>query len=562
MRAYAWLLISLRVVIPIAWIVAAVAATLALPSLGATGSTPLDDLVAQGGAAGAQQQYAIAHFGFPLYTDTAVVARDPRGLPPGAQERTARAALAVDQQRTRDLPNLRAVLPISNAHGSPLVLGADATTAVSYLYFANRANLNERTATAHHYGQRYLGGERGAVIGPTGAAPARLAQFNEIESALPLVTVASVALILIVVGLAFRSLGAPLVALSAAAIAYLIAVRLLPWLGQRAGATVPAEVEPIVVVLLLGLVTDYSVFYLSETRRRLRLGESRLDAARAAIARTTPIVFTAGLIVAAGTGALVVGKLGFFRAFGPGLAATTLIALAVAMTLVPALIALFGTRLFGKDVKAGASEGPVPHTVTDTHEIERTRKTVHAETPGSSAPSARLRLTRPLLALRRTKQLAQQAQTTRWRVLIARVATAPPVALVITVACLALLGVLAVHVRSTQLGLGFLNGAAARQPGARGVHRRERRVRARRALADRDRPGGRRHRDAAPRARPAGGRAAPGAGRRRRDRPGRAAGPAGAADHGRAGRERRAAGGDLRFRPARRARDPQARGAQ
>ena len=40
-------------------------------------------------------------------------------------------------------------------------------------------------------------------------------------------------------------------------------------------------------------------------------------------------MLTAGLIVAAGTGALVVGKLGFFRAFGPGLALTTLIALAV-----------------------------------------------------------------------------------------------------------------------------------------------------------------------------------------------------------------------------------------
>src|SRR5262249_61655098 len=87
---------------------------------------------------------------------------------------------------------------------------------------------------------------------------------------------ASLGLILVLVGLAFRSIGAPLVTLFTAGIAFVIAVRVLPWLGERSGASVPAEVEPIIVVLLLGLVTDYSVFFLSETRRRMRLGQPRL----------------------------------------------------------------------------------------------------------------------------------------------------------------------------------------------------------------------------------------------------------------------------------------------
>ena len=87
-------------------------------------------------------------------------------------------------------------------------------------------------------------------------------------------------LIALIVGLAFRSIGAPLVALAAAGIAYLIAMRVLPWLGERANVTVPKEIEPVVVVLLLGLVTDYSIFFLSETRRRLRAGDERLPAAR------------------------------------------------------------------------------------------------------------------------------------------------------------------------------------------------------------------------------------------------------------------------------------------
>ena len=158
--------------------------------------------------------------------------------------------------------------------------GERGTTAITYLLFAPSTSLDDEGAVAQHYAQRTLGGPRAAVVGVTGAAPAREAQFHEIEQALPLIEAASVVLIAVIVALAFRSIGAPLVALATAGIAYTIAMRVLPWLGERANVTVPKEIEPVVVVLLLGLVTDYSIFFLSATRRRLRAGDERLPAAR------------------------------------------------------------------------------------------------------------------------------------------------------------------------------------------------------------------------------------------------------------------------------------------
>ncbi|WP_051324192.1 MMPL family transporter [Candidatus Solirubrobacter pratensis] len=453
MRVFARLVVSLRAVIPVAWIAAAVLVTIHLPPLGATGSAPLDDLVSQGGGAAQEQQRATRMFGFPLYTDTVVVQRAPGGLPQATQERAARAALAVRDHRAEDLPNLRAVLPVSDAATSPLAPGDRATTALSYLFFSDAAGLDERRDMADRYARRYLGGEH--VVGTTGAAPARLAQYEEIQRALPIVEAASIALVLIITALAFRSLGAPLVTLFAAAIAYLIAIRVLPWAGQKAGADVPAEVEPIIVVLLLGLVTDYSVFFLSETRRRLRRGQDRRQAALAATRRTAPIVFTAGLIVAAGTGALVVGKLGFFRAFGPGLALTTLIALAVSITLVPALLALFGARLYGGDLRRRGANGPDPRQDTDARTIERARRGITADRPGRAARL--LAFTRPRTALSRTRELAGIAQTSHWRLIIARIASARPVALPIGVACIAALAILATGASRTQLGLGFIS---------------------------------------------------------------------------------------------------------
>src|SRR3954447_14646006 len=144
MRPYAYAVVGLRAVIPLAWIAAAVILTLNLPPLGSTGSAPLDDLVASGGSAATQQAQATKTFGFPLYTDTVVVQRNPDGLPQGTQERTARAALAVRQRKATDLPGLRAVLPVSDDANARLQPGTTATTALSYLFFADSANLDER----------------------------------------------------------------------------------------------------------------------------------------------------------------------------------------------------------------------------------------------------------------------------------------------------------------------------------------------------------------------------------------------------------------------------------
>jgi putative drug exporter of the RND superfamily len=443
-RGYAAVVVALRHVIPLAWIAVAVAATIALPSLGDAPAAPLDDLAAKGGSAAGAQELATRTFGFPLTTDTAVVQRDARGLPDDAQRRQVAAALAVRERKDPALAPIRAAVPLSNANvRTPS--GERGTTAITYLLFAPDASLADQADAAEHYAERTLGGPRAAVVGVTGAAPARDAQFHEIEQALPLIEAASVVLIAVIVALAFRSIGAPLVALAAAGIAYAIAMRVLPWLGERADVTVPKEIEPVVVVLLLGLVTDYSIFFLSETRRRLRAGDERLPAARGAVAEVGPIVLTAGLIVAAGTAALVVGHLQFFRAFGPGLAATTLVALAVSVTLVPALVAIFGPRLFGKGLREDVP--PTPRG--------------EAGEPRWASERLPLRLSRPLTAVRRTEELAREHQTPRWRLVVSRLASSRPVAIPIALVAIGLLVFAALNIRSTELGLSLIRGLPA-----------------------------------------------------------------------------------------------------
>ncbi len=438
-RGYAGVVVALRHVIALAWIAAIVAATIALPSLGDAPAAPIDDLAAQGGSAAGAQALATRTFGFPLATDTAVVQRNPRGLSQEAQRRQVAAAQAVRDRRDPALRPIRAAIPLSNA-AVRTPSGEHGTTAITYLLFNDDASVDDRTAAADRYADQTLGGPRASVVGVTGAAPAREAQFHEIEHALPLIEAASVVLIALILAIAFRSLGAPLVALAAAGTAYAVAMRVLPWLAERAGVIVPKEIEPVLVVLLLGLITDYSIFYLSAMRRQLRAGEERLPAARGAVAEVTPIVLTAGLIVAAGTAALAVGHLKFFRAFGPGLAATTLITLAVAATLVPALVALFGERLFGRRLRDEARRDDAGEDAPQQWATERMP----------------LSLSRPITAMRRTEALAREHRTPRWRVALARVAASRPVALPIALLAIGALVFAALNLRSTELGLNFV----------------------------------------------------------------------------------------------------------
>jgi RND superfamily putative drug exporter len=349
-RLFARGVVGLRWALVPAWVAAAAASAHFLPSLGSGEPLALGGLIPSDAPAIRVGQRETELFRLPLTADTVVVQRDPGGLSREAQARALARAVAVSQG-TKDPEGIAFALPIANTLGLFPGSRERGTTVLTYLFFGPEASLVDRVREANVYAAQINRPDE-ALVGVTGPAPARYQQFLEIDSHLELVEIATVALILLVVGFTFRALGAPLVTLFAAGVAFIVSGGVIPWVGERLGVTVPEEVEPLVVALTLGIVTDYAVFYLSGYRRNLLEGLDRVEAARAATIRVTPIVATAGLIVVAGTAALLVGELEFFRAFGPALALTAAVSLVVSVTLVPALLALVGRRVFWPGVRA------------------------------------------------------------------------------------------------------------------------------------------------------------------------------------------------------------------
>jgi RND superfamily putative drug exporter len=216
------------------------------------------------------------------------------------------------------------------------------TTALAYVVFPPSVEATARPSAAAALAKsRFPGHAR-----VTGVVPARETMTDIIVAKLSLVELATGLLVALVVGLHFRSVAAPLAALLIIAVSYLLASRIIPWLAERVGVDVPREVAPMIVVLLFGALTDYTIFFLSRCRAQLASGAERLEAARETTRRLAGIVTVAAAIVSGASCVLVLARFEFFRDFGPGMAAAIAIGWLVVVTLAPALLAILGRALF------------------------------------------------------------------------------------------------------------------------------------------------------------------------------------------------------------------------
>jgi RND superfamily putative drug exporter len=348
----------LRYPVVIAWVVLAAAATMFLPTLGQD-QGDLGIPVPDDAAALRAEARSAALFGYPLISRTLVVQRDPAGL--SAADRAALVQRVADVNRGGDasLTDVAAAVPLVDDLGLAAAPGQEGTTAITYLFFRPDVSPGRAETVADRFAAS-LRGNQGTLSGVTGAGPARNQQFEVIQDRIGWVVLATLAVIFLIVWLVFRSFVAPLVTLAAAAVAYLVDLRVIGWMAEQTGVSASADLEPVVAALLLGIVTDYSLFYLFGVRSRLEAGDEPREAARWAAARYTPIVATAGITVAAGTASLLVGGIDFFRSFGPGLAVTALVSMCVAATLVPALLSIAGGRVGRARRREGADPERTP----------------------------------------------------------------------------------------------------------------------------------------------------------------------------------------------------------
>jgi RND superfamily putative drug exporter len=326
-------------IVPV-WIAATFLAVTHLPSAFESQAGELGSFLPSNSEALEVETRATKTFGLPLLSRTMVVAREPQGF--SAAQASAATRYIATADRSEDPEAVKAI-PITDAQRS--LGGGPPTTIVAYLYIDPSIGEDETQERAEGFAAGLRRATSAPIVKVTGALPGNTAETEIAEDHLILVELATALLVVVILALYFRSLGIPLLGLGAVAVAYLCADRVLGWIAERYGLSIPQEAEPVIVALIFGVLTDYLVFFVSGYRQRLREGAGTTEAVGETTGVLLPVILTAALMIAGATLTLLLSGVRFLSAFGPSMAVAVIVSALVALTLVPSALAIFGRAL-------------------------------------------------------------------------------------------------------------------------------------------------------------------------------------------------------------------------
>ncbi|MFJ4768560.1 MMPL family transporter [Streptomyces uncialis] len=184
----------------------------------------------------------------------------------------------------------------------------------------------------------------GVEVGGSGAIQFDAEEvYGSLGGPLFLTTVGVVALMLIVI---YRSPFLLLIPLISAGMAEVLARAGAYGLNRLFDTPVTTQSASIMTVLVFGVGTDYALLLVARYREELRRVEHPYDAMTAALRGCGPAVIASSGTVAVGLLSLLVADLNSSSGMGPLGALGVLCALLAMVTLLPALLLLFGRRVF------------------------------------------------------------------------------------------------------------------------------------------------------------------------------------------------------------------------
>ncbi|HEY1916512.1 MAG TPA: MMPL family transporter [Streptosporangiaceae bacterium] len=193
------------------------------------------------------------------------------------------------------------------------------------------------------------------IAGPLGSAADSANSFKGIDGTLLFATLIVVIVLLLIT---YRSPVLWLLPVLSAGIALTAAEALIYLLAAHAGLTVNAQSAGILYVLVFGAGTDYALLLTARYREELRRHEDRHEAMAVAIRRAGPAIIASAGTVILSLLTLSVAELNSTKSLGPVLAIGVGVALISMMTLLPALLVIFGRWIFWPVKPAHGSAEP------------------------------------------------------------------------------------------------------------------------------------------------------------------------------------------------------------
>jgi len=189
-----------------------------------------------------------------------------------------------------------------------------------------------------------------AGSGLTAGVAGDVANFVDNEktfnSAFAIVGMATVALIIGLILVIFRSPIAALVPILVIGVVYAVTTKLVAAVGEAFDLNVSQDLQTVLLIVLFGIGTDYILFLVFRYRERLRAGDDKRAAMVASVERVGEVIASAASAVIVAFLVLLLASLGFFGSLGPALAIAVAVMLVTSLTLIPAIVSLLGRYFF------------------------------------------------------------------------------------------------------------------------------------------------------------------------------------------------------------------------
>lgn len=181
------------------------------------------------------------------------------------------------------------------------------------------------------------------ITGPVGISIDATELFMNADVSL---LIATVILVLIILLLIYRSPILALIPLIAVGFAYGVISPILGFMAHQGWITVDSQGTSIMTVLLFGAGTDYCLFLIARFRQILMSEESKFKALIKAISDSSGAIAMSGFTVVVAMLALIFAQFGAYHRFAVPFSISIFVMGVASLTLVPALLAIFGRASF------------------------------------------------------------------------------------------------------------------------------------------------------------------------------------------------------------------------
>jgi RND superfamily putative drug exporter len=220
--------------------------------------------------------------------------------------------------------------------------GQAAQTTVTYNLGANGWNKMPGIAEDIHEIAE-LDGAEVYIAGAGGQAVDSAESFEGLDSTLLLAALGVVILLLL---LTYRSPILWILPIFSVIVALSSSLGLIYFLAKYADLTVNGQSQAIVSILVIGAGTDYALLLVARYREELRRHDDRHEAMAFALHRATPAIIASASTVIVGMLCLTLAEMNSTAGLGPVAAIGVGVTLLAMITLLPALLVIFGRWMF------------------------------------------------------------------------------------------------------------------------------------------------------------------------------------------------------------------------